>query len=250
MRIEKTDYPFNHVISLGYNCEISFRIEDYFGKLDSTIFSWSYILDRNQFLNALANIDDIFEHGVSLADDHMFVCDKYRIKFHPRYDIIPKKGDYSDYQFERAYNELVNRIKYLKKKSIGVFKDNRKKVFIIKVQDFGECDNISFIQGLFKCVNRMCTAGNFELMCVLEKKTITKKILQLENENIKIRTVLKFAPVKYTNIGGDYISWYKILAEASGGKGSLLPYFWNAWKRRTIFIPGAIIYKIKNCFRR
>ena len=44
------------IVSLGYNCEISFRIEDYYGKLDSYLFSWSFEDSRKGFIKALEKL--------------------------------------------------------------------------------------------------------------------------------------------------------------------------------------------------
>ena len=94
------------IVSLGYNCEISFRIEDYYGKLDSYLFSWSFEDSRKGFIKALENIEDVFEGDLELCPDHMIRDKKYQIRFHPRYDILPKFGETTDKQFEEAVKEL------------------------------------------------------------------------------------------------------------------------------------------------
>ena len=51
---------FQNIVSLGYNCEVSFRIEDFtHEKINSYPFSWSYISDHKKFLEALQNLDDV-----------------------------------------------------------------------------------------------------------------------------------------------------------------------------------------------
>ena len=47
------------LVSLGYNCEVSFRLEDYYGKLDSYLFSWSFEDSRSGFIKALENMEDV-----------------------------------------------------------------------------------------------------------------------------------------------------------------------------------------------
>lgn len=51
---------YDHIISLGYNCEVSFRIKDFFGKLESYPFTWVYINNQiPQFVDVLKNFDKL-----------------------------------------------------------------------------------------------------------------------------------------------------------------------------------------------
>jgi hypothetical protein len=73
---------FDEVTSLGYNCEVGFRIQDYFGLMDSYPYSWAYCLDRKLFLESLDNLDDILTGDITLMPSGMFRCEKYQISFH------------------------------------------------------------------------------------------------------------------------------------------------------------------------
>lgn len=236
------------LISLGYNCEVSFRLEDYFGGLDSYLFSWSYEEDRELFLKALKNTDDVFSGNVSLRDDHMFADETYKIKFHPRYDILSKSGAYTQKNYDEALSELQSRIKHLKEKTKELFASGRKVIFLVKVQDFGEEKNIKYIKALSNVLKEVVISGNFLLVAVLEKKNITKKISELEDSILRIRTVKKFAPVKHTDIWGDVKGWYKILFEFSQNDGRC--YFKNVRDRRVKIIPKMIIGKIRRIFKK
>lgn len=58
---------FQNIVSLGYNCEVSFRIEDFtHDKIKSYPFSWSYITDQKKFLDALWNLDDVLKNEIEV----------------------------------------------------------------------------------------------------------------------------------------------------------------------------------------
>ncbi len=39
---------FDHIVSLGYNCEVSFRINDYLEReIDSYPLSWAYVFEQS-----------------------------------------------------------------------------------------------------------------------------------------------------------------------------------------------------------
>lgn len=64
---------FKNVISLGYNCEVSYRIEDLLGrKIDSYPFSWAYVMDNHAFLKCLENLEDVLENEIEILPSGMF----------------------------------------------------------------------------------------------------------------------------------------------------------------------------------
>ena len=235
------------IVSLGYNCEISFRIEDYYGKLDSYLFSWSFEDSRKGFIKALENIEDVFEGDLELCSDHMIRDKKYQIRFHPRYDILPKFGETTDKQFEEAVKELKSRIDYLKSKTINLFNSNKRVVFIIKVESRDVSNNIKYINKVKEIFDGYKTL-NYILVAVLEKKSLKKEIKDLESDRLKIRTVRKFAPIKHTDIMGDMSGWNKILREFSELDQD--DFNRNVLKRRIHIIPLMVKNKINRIIRK
>lgn len=193
---------YDEIISLGYNCEVSFRIEDYFGENNPMPFSWSYVLDRNLFPDAIRNIKDILKHGVNLCEDRMLQCDKYKLKYHPRYSILPQFGSYTDEQYSEAVNELKSRVEHLTDKFAGICNSNKKTLFIMKVENHGNEDNVRYIKETYH-------SQQFVLAVLMQKNYITSEVMQLEDEKVKVFGLSKFAPKKYTNILGDIRGWYR-----------------------------------------
>ena len=52
---------YDVVAGLGYNCEISFRLENFYGHINAFPFSWSYVLEREYFPKVLENIELLFD---------------------------------------------------------------------------------------------------------------------------------------------------------------------------------------------
>lgn len=236
------------ILSLGYNCEISFRIEDYFGRIDAYLFSWSFEEDRTLFLDALEHIDNIFNVNVNLRDDHMFADEVYKIKFHPRYEILPKVGSYSHKQYIEALDELTSRLNHLKDKTQQTFLSKNDIIFLIKIEDLGEESNYNYILALYNILSKVVVYKNFKLVCIFEKKAILKRINELTAslKGLRIRTVKRFAPVKHTDICGDIRGWYKILREFMPIEKT--NYFKNIFLRRKKVILTIIKNKMKSIF--
>lgn len=230
------------IMSLGYNCEVSFRIEDYFGMLDSYLYSWSFEENRDNFLLSLQSIDDVFMNDVQLQPDHMFRDERYKIKFHPRYDILPKTGEVSKEVYDMGLQELTNRISHLKLKTVNVLKGKKPIVFLIKIADLGEEDNIAYILRLFEILKENVIAS-FTLIAVLEKKAATKELMKIQNEQLQIRILKKFAPINHTDIMGDIKGWYRILKEFTYADSK--QYYRNLRKRRIKTFPQIIKNKFQ-----
>ena len=211
---------FDVVMSLGYNCEISFRLENFFGKIEAMPFSWSYILERNNFPQVIENIDSLFVGELTLLEDNMIKCENTQIKFHPRYEILLSGGQSTEDSFAAAKEELRGRVEHLKEKFIRILESEKAILFIMKVEDKGEEANLSYIKAVKSVLKKKCQNDRFMLLVVMEKDAITEHIRGIEDVNLKVRGVKKFAPRKHTDTMGDVRSWKKILQEATGEKGS------------------------------
>lgn len=229
-------------VSLGYNCEISFRIEDYFGELDSYLFSWSFEDSRRGFVNALKNLEDVFTGELELCPNHMILDKKYQMRFHPRYDILPKTGETTDEQYEKAVDELKSRIDHLKTKTLDLFNSGREVVFIMKVEGRPAEKNIQYLK-VVRSVLDGYQAMPYKLIAVFEKKAVNDDILALEDEKLKIRSIRNFAPLNHTDIMGDVSGWHKIFKEFAPLEKDVFSA--NVFKRRKKIIPLMVINKIK-----
>lgn len=221
---------YDVVASLGYNCEISFRLENFFEHINAMPFSWSYVLERDSFPAVLENIDPLFAGEVRLLEDHMILCENTNIKFHPRYEILLKNGSVTEESLAEATEELKSRVAHLKNKYKELLTGNKNTLFLLKVENKGEESNVNYIRAVTEALRKTYCAGTFTLAVLIEKEAFTPAIQQLEEEQIRIRVLKGFAPRKHTDIAGDVKGWYRILKELTGeaGKG----YWKRLWEKR------------------
>lgn len=233
---------FDEIISLGYNCEVSFRIEDFFGKINPMPFSWSYILDRSKFPEVLRNCTTILSRGESLCEDHMVKCNLYDIKFHPRYSILPQFGAYTEEQYQSAVNELRDRVAHLTEKFVTLCHSDKQTLFVMKVEDYGNEENVSYVRAVVDALNEVYISQNFMLAVFMQTTGITQELKNLESNRLKIFGLKKFAPKKHTNTMGDVKGWYRAFCELTREKEK--KYFRRVNKRRWDWFWGTVARKL------
>lgn len=229
---------YDVIASLGYNCEISFRLENYFGSINAMPFSWSFVLKRETFPQTLAEIDRLFTGEVELLEDHMILCKNCNIKFHPRYDVLLREGTVSEESFQEAVKELRQRVAHLRDKWKALLSGDKKSLFFMKVENKGESSNISYIKEVYQALEENYLSGKFVLVVLLEENAITGSIQALESEKLKVRTLKRFAPKKHTDTMGDVWGWWCILNEFTGKKSGR--YFQRLWKKRITWFVAVV----------
>lgn len=229
---------FDVITSLGYNCEISFRLENYFGSINAMPFSWSFILEREKFPQTLADIDRLFADRVELLEDNMILCKNYNIKFHPRYDILLQDGSPTEESIQMAVEELQQRVSHLKNKWKELVGSQKETVFLMKVENKGEEADLKYIQQIYQVLQEKYLSGKFTLVVLIERGAATEKIRGLESEKLKVRTLKCFAPKKHTDTMGDVLGWWHILNELTGEKHR--KYFSRLWKKRVSWFIAVI----------
>lgn len=221
---------YDAVVSLGYNCEISFRLENFYGHINAMPFSWSYVIDRECFPKVLEDRKPLFSGELRLLEDNMIKCETTQIKFHPRYEILLKNGKITEESLAEATEELKSRVAHLKKKYNDLLNSNKSTLFLMKVENKGEIANIQYIEAVLEALRKTYASDKFTLAVLMEQKALTSEIQKLESEQLKIRTLKCFAPRKHTDIAGDVKGWNSILKELTGETGQ--GYWRRLWKKR------------------
>lgn len=211
---------FDEVVSLGYNCEVSFRIENALGELNSMPFSWAYILDRDLFLEALENPKEIFQNEVSVCRDPrvntMIQCDKYKICFHPRAEYVDADGTIIENTFREACDELRSRVAHLTDKFEKLLQSEKRTLFLVGVTENGKTTDAEFIKKLYQYLCAKYVSKNFLLVAVIPKKRMNKELFSLESDRLKIRTIKRFGTQRCNDISTDASGWSKIFGEFLG----------------------------------
>lgn len=229
---------FDVITSLGYNCEISFRLENYFGSINAMPFSWSFVLEREKFPQALENIDRLFADEVELLEDNMILCKNYNIKFHPRYDILLKDGNPTTESTQMAIEELQQRVAHLKDKWKELMSSQKETVFLMKVENMGEEANLQYIREVWQVLQKKYISKKFTLVVLMEREAVTEQVKGLETKELKIRTLKRFAPKKHTDTMGDVWGWWRILNELTGKKN--WKYFIRLWEKRVSWFVAVV----------
>lgn len=123
--------PFHFFISLGRNCEPAIRFKDYYGAVDSTLFTSAGFYDPMTLPDVLKNMNVLLSDKLVPIDGvHMFKSEKTRMAFHARHSFDSLKTN-EDLAAEEA--ECRSRIAHLIEKTHRIFKDDRKKLFVSTV---------------------------------------------------------------------------------------------------------------------
>lgn len=182
---------YNHIISLGYNCEIAFRLYQYFKFEESNLFNWSYTCNIEDLIYALNHFKDIGQNDFTLQRG-LWQCNNAKIAFHGYavIDITPEESQKEDF-LNNDKQQLLEKINYLKSKFLKILQDKSKKLYIYKVKISDVSANLN--DNIIKIKKALLNLGgqNFDLMIIIEdkyKKQIPK------NNNYIIRTVKYYPP--------------------------------------------------------
>ena len=77
---------FDHIVTLGYNCELSARFFQCFGFVDATLFSWAGADLPDELAYAIEHYEDIFSGEVAAPTRTfpLFFCKNTKIRAHGR----------------------------------------------------------------------------------------------------------------------------------------------------------------------
>ena len=202
---------FNHIISLGYNCETAFRFLKYFRFEEASLFNWAASETFDTLIHALENLDKIGMDGFQLYHG-LWKCNNTKICWHGRQKMNVYL-EHRDTELVRQQDvaELSARIQYLKQKFIKIAQGEDTKLFIYKLhtpQISNETANK--ILKLHQVLTDVIQAKNFKLLIVHEQGVIHLP----ENSNYMVRTVKCFAPDAYVHSRQHMTNgWDKIFAE-------------------------------------
>ena len=213
---------FDHYISLGYNCEVSYRIEDYLKKpIDSYPFTWAYVHDLERFSQVLAHPEDVLVHGtVAEGVSDMFRDIKYALSFHVRAkkeEMFRNDGSMREEIAGPALEELNSVYAQLCFKWKELCNSDDRTLFVIKARgtDWYSDAMKEVIRILSK--SYYCEEGGFRLLIVCEQAYFDAekaKTFQNGDDRILITSVEKFAADPETNTGGDIEGWMHALEYA------------------------------------
>lgn len=214
------------IISLGMNCEVSFQIRKYVNEFYPSLFSWAFIMDDELFVEALNNIDDIFQNEISfhMPTEDMFLDEKYRMTFHgrtPKEKLFDEGGNIKDLKlYDETVTELKSRLGHLKEKFKTDLKSEDEIIYLKKIliepdlEKWGGKEKLlRIIEELYDYFNNKGHERQWKLVIVLEKKYYFPELEEIGKRGLFVRYVDFFAPVDNTKDGADNTGWRKIIEE-------------------------------------
>lgn len=203
-------YRYDHILSLGYNCEVSFHIYRMFGFVESNPFAWVNARSTENMIRALEDIDGIGKDGWTLAGV-MWRDNRTNMLFHgkaPAETWLSGRFTQSDIDADRA--ELESRMSYLKKKFINMATGAGKLLFVFKYPP-DESPTPDHIMAILNALKKIC-ARPFELLMIFEEKMLRGVDLSVLPGNVHVETLLHYAPYRQaTSIElSDAAGWKRI----------------------------------------
>ena len=205
---------YDHVLSIGMNCEPAFRFALSWGFVESTPFSWASIKNPLQLAEALRHPEQIGSKGFSLrAKNLMWECEMTGISFHGKL-IADSDGAILDPKaLEEDKADLVQRLSYLNGKFTRILSDDSSKAIIFRVdtQFVLAPDANELIDTVQRALEER-GARNYVLAVVVEQ-AVRGKISSASNR--VVRAVKKFNPRSaVTDVElGDSAGWRALYSE-------------------------------------
>ncbi len=205
---------FDCIVSLGYNCEVSFRIEDYIGRhLDSYPLSWAYIHDQSKTSDIIEHLDDMLsgETTVNIRSG-MIWCGKLNVSFHTKISHSSLTEDNKEQYVKKALPEMKARFSYLRKKFNELFQSNKSTLFVLKCQEINKYDSIiQYLDKLEKKISDKYLSGKFFLLVVTDDRNLYNMLKTVKSNNRGCSLISGFADDADTKCGGDIEGWLETL---------------------------------------
>ena len=220
--METRTLSFDHYVSLGYNCEVSYRIQEYLGvPIDSYPFTWAYVHDLRLLPEALSDPANVLQQDMyAEGNSDMFRAEKCQISFHVRaskQDLFRQDGTLREEVANPALEELRARYAHLCFKWEVLCNTDERTLFVIKACGEDWCSDA--MRGVLRSLSESyyCDDGGFRLLIVCERAYFDEeraKTFQNGDDRILFAAVESFAADSQTDTGGDIAGWMRALEYA------------------------------------
>ncbi|MDD7313189.1 MAG: hypothetical protein PUH03_02395 [bacterium] len=197
---------YDHILSLGYNCEVSFQFFLKYHFVESSLFAWVNTENCQNLINALRHPDLILSQGVREVPP-MYLDIATGISFHGK---TKRDGLETKEEIEK---ELYSRISYLRDKFAQTARDGKKNLYIFKCPPPADTTDkiMSDIKELYQALKNI-VKNEFDLLVITEKKSFPK--LNFEYDNLFVRQVDFYTPAaRVTSKPYDKKSYGRIFSE-------------------------------------
>ena len=210
---------YDHVLSLGMNCEPAFRFSLSWGFVDSTPFTWALCSTPECLSDALRHPEHIGAEGFSyMTESQMWKCSRTGMSFHGNFK--SKLGNKLPPQdvLDEDRDNLVKRLAYLNGKLTRILSDDSSKALVYRVGT-----NVAMADGINGRLDDLQRAleergaRNYTLVVVVERAARGRAA---PAPNRIVRSVKAFNPgesVVKEHLG-DPVGWRALFAEITPAK--------------------------------
>jgi len=188
---------FDHVVTFGYNCELSARFFQRFKFVDSTLFSWAGCDVPEGMAYAIEHNAEIFSGEVAAPtrDFPMFRCKKTNIRAHGRAPLkVWTEGEPPPPEFvEKERDEVVSRFRHLREKTLAYLRDEKSVLAILKTRAV-DCAPGEANENVLKFVRALRNIGarNVTFLAICEAKYAAH--FAVPHPEFELRTVAEYNP--------------------------------------------------------
>lgn len=196
-----TTHIYDHLISIGLNCETRYQLKQKYGAIDSSLLEWAAVSPK-YLSSVIRNPNLIFSAEIEEDPNvNMWRCKATNISFHGKSkpkDLLDNNGKRDKIKVAKEKEDTVSRIKYLSKKFITIAQSPDTKLYILGVHphyysyDFKKEQFRWWVQTIFNAIQEIAQNASLLVICTAE---FANMISDLNNEhNFFVRTYNNWAP--------------------------------------------------------
>ncbi len=188
---------FDHIVTLGYNCELAARFFECFKFVDATLFCWAAAPHCEEMCHALEHPDEIFSGEIDIPrkDFPLFRCKNTNVRAHGRAKMnvwlsdTPPTKEFVDAEIA----ELVSRIAHLRKKTFDYLRDDKSVLVILKIKP-AECKPGCANDTVRRYINTLNKIGtrNMTFLVICEESMVPS--FEGPHPDFELRAVAEYNP--------------------------------------------------------
>lgn len=208
---------YDHIVSLGFNCEVAFQFLKYHDAIDSHLFNWCYIYSIDALTNAISSLDSVGLDFKPLAP--MWQDANHMINFHGRGKSHIWKNDANPSLLQEDKKELISRVAHLKDKFQQLIHSSDQVLFVYKPHLAELNDTSAIAKDIIRLRNTIADSGmtSFDLLIIVTHESASHIRSALSHfsdiPNIIVESIASHAPIESVTEGPfDKKGWQRIWA--------------------------------------
>lgn len=201
---------YEHIASLGYNCEIAYQLFKHNRFLESNLFAWASIPSLDTLIDVLGDLSAIGRDGYRFSGSQLYCDAATGIGFHGRAKSSELANDPA--AAREDVRELTDRVAFLKDKFVKTARDGKTKLYVVKIRG-GETDVFEKLNRLRSRLTALTNGDGYDLLVVTEEK-LSAVLRPTDGGGVYYRAVPFFAPDE--SVAGkhkNFKAWQRIFDE-------------------------------------